>query len=435
MRRPSHGLRLGFAAALVLLAPASVLAQDDSPRVLVVELSGAVTPVIADHIEQAVQRATDEANDAVLVVLDTPGGLDTSMREVVRTFLNSRVPVVVWVAPPGARAASAGAVIVLASHVAAMAPGTNIGAATPVSIEGGDLGDKIVNDATAYVVAIAQRTGRDEGFARDIVRKGRSEPASTALRIGAADIVEADRDRLLERIHGRTVTIGGEKVELRTKGATIVTHELGFVNRVRQYLADPNLAFLFMSLGTLAIVYELANPGIGLGGIAGVILIVLALFALSVLPVNAAGIAFLILALGLFVAELFVPGVGVMAAGGTVALVLAGLFLVRGDQRVALTVLLPTAIVMFGAVMIATRLVWRTRRTPPVMGMDALRGRTARIRRAGDGTALGVMLEGAWWSVRSDELLEEGQTVRVTATEGLELIVEPATSERNEVHE
>jgi membrane-bound serine protease (ClpP class) len=434
MRRRSRWPRLVLAVGL-LLAPAAAFAQEDAPRVLLVELSGPVTPVGSDHIELAVERAEDEGHDAVLVVMDTPGGLDTSMREIVRTFLNSRVPIIVWVAPPGARAASAGAVIVLASHIAAMAPGTNIGAATPVSIQGGDLGDKVVNDATAYVVAIAQRTGRDEGFARDIVRKGRSEPASTALRIGAVDIVEAERERLLERVDGRTVTVDGEDARLRTTGASIVRHELGFVNRVRQYLADPNLAFLFMSLGTLAIVYEFANPGIGLGGIAGVILILLALFALSVLPVNAAGIAFLVLALGLFVAELFVPGVGVLAAGGAVALVLAGLFLVRGDQRVALTVLLPTAVVMFGAVMFATRLVWRTRRTPSVMGLEGLRGRTAQVRGAAEGTKWGVMLEGAWWSIRSDEPLEEGQTVRVTDIEGLELIVDPVKSERNEVHE
>jgi membrane-bound serine protease (ClpP class) len=403
-------------------------AQEDAPTVLVAELEGPITPVSADHMTKTVERAEREGHSAVLIVMDTPGGLDTSMREIVRTFLNAPVPVIVWVSPPGARAASAGAVIVLASHVAAMAPGTNIGAATPVGIEGGDLGDKIVNDATAYVVAIAERTGRDTTFARDIVRKGRSEPASRAERIGAVDLVEAERDRLLRRVDGRKVEVAGEDVALRTRGAEVVTHGLGFVSRVRQRLADPNLALLFMSLGTLAIIYELANPGMGLGGIAGAILLVLALFALSVLPVNAVGVVLLVLALGLFVAELFVPGIGVMAAGGTVALVLAGLFLVRGDEKVALTVLVPTALVMFGAVMVATRLVWRARNAPSLTGSDGLRGRTTDVRRA-DGSKGSVFLDGAWWSVRSPMALREGQTVSVTDVDGLELIVEPVASE------
>jgi membrane-bound serine protease (ClpP class) len=404
----------------------------------VAELEGPITPVSAEHMAKTIERAEREGHSAVLIVMDTPGGLDTSMREIVRTFLNAPVPVIVWVSPPGARAASAGAVIVLASHVAAMAPGTNIGAATPVGIEGGDLGDKIVNDATAYVVAIAERTGRDTTFARDIVRKGRSEPASRAERIGAVDLVEAERDRLLRRIDGREVEVAGDEVALRTRGATVVTHELGFISRVRQRLADPNLALLFMSIGTLAIIYELANPGMGLGGIAGAILLVLALFALSVLPVNAVGVVLLVLALGLFIGELFVPGIGVMAAGGTVALVLAGLFLVRGDQRVALTVLVPTALVMFGAVMVATRLVWRGRNAPSLTGSDGFRGRTAEVRRA-DGVKGSVFLDGAWWSVRSSEALQEGSTVSVTDVDGLELIVESIPmsqpDEREQTHE
>lgn len=421
-------------AAALLAAPATALAQDESTSVLRIRLDGPITPVSADHVSDAIDRARRDGHEAVLVQIDTPGGLDTAMREIVREFLNASVPVIAWVAPPGARAASAGAVIVLASHVAVMAPGTNIGAATPVSIEGGDLGDKVVNDATAYVAAIAKRTGRDVGFARDIVRKGRSEPADAALEIGAVDIVEADLGRLLERIDGREVRVDGDDVRLRTNGASVVTKELGWVGRARQALADPNLAVLFMSLGTLAIIYELANPGIGLGGIAGVILLVLALFALSVLPVNGAGIVLFILAVGLFIAELFVPGVGVLAAGGTVALVLSGLFLVRGDQRVSLTVLLPIALVMFGAVVLATRLVWRTRGTPTATGSEGLLGKTAVVR-VSEGRTGRVRLEGAWWSVRSSEDLAEGATILVTDLDGMELIVEPVPDTKERAHE
>ncbi len=414
-----------------VLTPLMAAAQDSAPTVLLADVSGPITPVLSDHLRDAVTRAERDDHDALLVTLDTPGGLDSSMREIVRSFLNARVPVVVWVAPPGARAASAGAVITLAAHVAAMAPGTNIGAATPVALQGGDLGDKVVKDATAYVVAIAERTDRDTDFAQDIVETGRSEPASEALRIGAVDIVEADRARLLERIDGREVSLGDDVTRLRTAGAEIVEHELGLVSRVRQRLADPNLAFLFLSLGALAIIYELAHPGIGLGGVVGVILLVLALFALSVLPVNGVGVVLLLLAIGLFIAELFVPGIGVLAGGGTIALVLAGLFLVRGDQRVALPVLFPTAAVVFGAVIVAAQLAWRARPAPPRTGPGPVVGRTTEIRRA-DGLTGQVFLEGAWWSVRSTEPLAEGQHVRVVDMDGLELVVEPVVNQTKE---
>lgn len=413
-------------AVFLLLSPVAALAQtNDAPSVLAVAARGVVTPVMAGHLGEAVTIAERDGHDALLVEMDTPGGLDTAMREIVRSFLNSRVPVIVWVAPSGARAASAGAVIALSAHVAAMAPGTNIGAATPVDIEGGDLGTKVVNDATAYVVAIAETRGRDVRFARDIVRDGRSEPAAAALEIGAIDLVEATRERLLARVDGERVELAdGTDVELRTDDAAVVDRSMGFVDRVRQTLADPNLAFLFMSLGTLAIIYEIANPGIGLGGIAGVILLVLAMFALSVLPVNAVGLVLLLLAAGLFIAELFVPGIGVLAAGGTVSLVLSGVFLVRGDVRVQLVFLLPTAIVMFGAVMVAGRLAWRARKAPTKTGPGQVEGLVASVRTA-DGRRGQVFIEGSWWTIRSSDDLEVGMPIRVTRVDGLELVVEP----------
>lgn len=415
-------VRFALVAAF-FLAPATAIAGSQAPTVLVAKLEGPITPVSADHVERVIDRAVADDHSAVLVEIDTPGGLDTSMREIVRSFLNSPVPVIGWVAPPGARAASAGAVIMLSTHVAAMAEGTNIGAATPVDIQGGDLGDKIINDATAYVVAIAEQTGRNVTFARDIVQKGRSVPSSEALEIGAIDLVVNDRESLLEEIDGTKVLVEGNEATLDVAGATFVTKDLGFVNRVRQRLADPNLAFLFMSLGTLAIIYEVANPGMGLGGIAGVILLVLAMFALSVLEVNAVGVVLLVLAIGLFVAEFFVPGIGVMAAGGTISLVLSGIFLVQGDQRVDLTILLPTALVMFGASMFATRMAWRTRGTPSPMGAEGLVGKEATVTRT-VGQKGQIFVEGAWWSVRADRDLQDGESVRISAIDGMELIVE-----------
>ena len=414
----------GAAFFLAAVVP-SVLAQDERNTVVEAEVRGPITPVIADHLREVVGRAEREGADAVLVTIDTPGGLDTSMREIVRTFLNARVPVIAWVAPPGAQAASAGAVITLAAHVAAMASGTNIGAATPVDLQGGEIGDKVINNATAYVVAIAELRGRDTDFARDIVREGRSVPASRAGRIGAVDLLAEDREALFRRIDGREVKLSDRTVRLQTAGARVDTVQMGFFAGLRQRLADPNLAFLFLSLGTLAVIYELANPGIGLGGAAGVILLVLGMFGLSVLPVNVVGVLLLLLAGGLFAAELFVPGVGALAAGGSVSLALAGVFLVRGSLRVDLVVILPTVVGIGAAVVLATRLAWRARRATPFSGIEALEGRTATIRRA-DGHSGQVFLEGAWWTVRSDGPLQEGTAVTVKSVNGMDLVVEPA---------
>lgn len=420
-------LLASWACGLALLAPEAF--GQAASSVLVTEVRGTITPVFASHLRGGVERAERDGHDLFLVTLDTPGGLDTSMREIVQTFLGARVPVVVYVSPAGARAASAGAVITLAAHVAAMAPGTNIGAATPVDLQGGEIGDKVINDAAAYAVALAEARDRDTAFARDIVRKGRSEPASRAVEIGAVDLVAPSRDDLLQRLDGRDVTLDDETtVTLRTSGATLVTYELGFFNRIRQFLADPNLAFLFLSLGTLAIIYELANPGMGFGGIAGVILIVLAMFALSVLPVNVAGVVLLVLAIGLFAAELFVPGIGVLAAGGAVSLLGAGLFLFRGDVGVDLVVILPTVAVVAGFVVLAARFVWRARRASSATGEGMLTGRVGRLRVPDDGRAQ-VLIDGTWWNVRAEGDIVDGERVRVKSMEGLELVVEPEGKE------
>jgi membrane-bound serine protease (ClpP class) len=310
-------------------------------------------------------------------------------------------------------------VIALSAHVAAMAPGTNIGAATPVDLQGGEIGDKVVNDAAAYVRALAELRGRDPDFYEDTVREGRSEPASRALEIGAIDLIATDRDELFR------------EVDEIPAGAVLVPHDLGFLRSVRQRLADPNIAFLFLSLGTLAIIYELANPGIGFGGIAGVIMIVLAFFSLAVLPVNVVGLVFLLLAVGLFVAELFVPGVGVFAGGGAVSLVLAGLFLFRGSIGVDLIVILPTVAVLGGGTILAGRLVWRARRAPSGTGTGMVAGRVTQVKQA-DGARGQVVIDGTWWRVRSTGVpLEAGQTVVVREMDGLELVVEPRTEEES----
>lgn len=420
---------LAFAVGLTIASP--VFAQDTRSRVLVTEVEGPITPVIADHLDAALDRAERRGHAAIVVRLDTPGGLDTSMREIVQRILAARVPVIVYVSPQGARAASAGAIITFAAHVAAMAPGTAIGASTPVDLGGGDVERKVVNDAAAFAESIARLRDRDVNFAVDTVREGRSAAADEAVEIGAVDLVARSVTELLDAVDGREVALShdGHRVTLRTVDAVVEEFDMSLFRRIQQVLADPNLAFLFLSLGALGIIYELASPGVGAGGAVGAILILLALFSLSVLPVNAVGLLLLALAAALFVAELFAPGVGVAAAGGSVALVLSGLFLFRETPglEVSLAVVGPVAAVVGGAVIVSGRLVVRSRRAgSTTTGSGLFLGRVVTVRRV-RGQRGQTFIEGAWWNVRGSGVpLAEGDEVRVIDVDGLDLVVEPA---------
>ena len=418
--------RRGVSAATVLLAAlgaglfASAVSVDER-RVLLVEVGGAITPVVAGYIDDAVQAAEADGSQALVVTLDTPGGLDISMRDIVQAFLNAEVPVIVYVSPEGARAASAGTFIAMAAHVAAMAPATSIGAATPVDLQGGEITDKIINDAAAFAVSVAERRNRDVEFAEQAVRDGRSITAREAVEVGVVDLIADDLDDLLIQVDGLEIQSLG--VTLATEDATVTRREMGLFRSVLGRLADPNLAFVFLSIGTLAIIYEAANPGLGFSGIAGVILLVLAFFALSVLPVRGAGIALFVLAVGLLVAELFVPGIGVLGAGGTVALLLSGLFLFEGDVRVSPAVLLPSAVVLGGASIIAGRAVFKARMQPPTSGPETMIGKEVTVTQTGNRTQ--AILDGTWWEVtaREGELMA-GAVVKVVAIEGIRLVVE-----------
>lgn len=414
-----------LAATIWIGISTSVAAQPNEQRILAATVRGPITPVIADYITEGVDRAASEGYAVYLVELDTPGGLDASMRDIIQSFLSSPVPVVVYVAPQGARAASAGAIITFAAHVAAMAPGTAIGAATPVDLQSGESNEKAINDAAAYAASIARLRGRNVEFAVDTVREARSAAADEAAEIGAVDVIARDRRALLTAIDGMTVSVAsGREVTLRTEGAEVVSHEVGRFRQILQWLADPNLAFLFLSIGTLAIIYELANPGIGAGGVVGVILLVLALFALSVLPVNALGAILLVLGAGLLVAEVFTPGVGAFAAGGSLCLVLGGLFLFRGPVGVSPVVLVPVALVVGGGTLLAGRMAWRARGAPSISGTGALIGRHGVVR-ATSGAFGRVVVDGSWWNARTtDGSLEVGEEVRVVDVDDLDLLVE-----------
>jgi membrane-bound serine protease (ClpP class) len=423
----SRATIISFIGLVGLFLSTEPSARAQTTAILEVTIDGVITPVMADHVRDALDRAEREGHQALLVQLDTPGGLDTSMRDIVQSFLNARVPVIVFVSPQGARAASAGAIITLASHVAAMAPGTSIGAATPIAGQGGeDLDQKIINDAASYAESLAELRGRDVEFAIDAVREGRSVAATEAFDIGAVDLLADDRPELIVALDGRRVELASEgTIILRTSGVDVVEFELGFARSVLQWLADPNLAFLFISIGTLALIYELANPGIGAGGIVGAIMLVLAFTALAVFPVNAAGVILLVLGIALLVGELFVPGVGVLAAGGTVSLVLGGFFLFRGPIGVDPVVLVPTAMVAGAGALLLGRVAWRTRKLAVVSGIDTILGARGVVQGL-EGGDMQVFLQGSYWGARSRSgPLRPGQEVRVVEMEGLRLIVEP----------
>jgi membrane-bound serine protease (ClpP class) len=299
-----------------------------------------------------------------------------------------------------------------------------------VSLDGAEVSDKVVNDAAAFAEAIAAERGRNVDVAVDMVREGRSLPVDEAVDLGVVDFEAGSLPELLSLVDGEVVEVGPDerRVMLRTAGAAVDDYDMGLFRRIQQTLADPNLAFLFLSIGTLAIIYELASPGVGAGGVVGGTLLLLALFSLSVLPVNAAGLLLLVLAAAMFVAELFAPGVGVAAAGGTAALVLAGIFLFPDTPglSVSMAVVAPVAAVVGGAVVVAGRLVVRARRAPvTASGPGALVGQVATVRRSGDTTAQ-VFVEGAWWTVRSTgSRPEDGSAVRIVGLDGLDLLGEP----------
>ncbi|HVM12697.1 MAG TPA: nodulation protein NfeD, partial [Actinomycetota bacterium] len=316
MKRTLFGL---VALGLALGTAASGSAQEDAHVVEVVELSGVIDPTTAGYLTERIRSAADDGSEVVIVQLDTPGGLVVSMREMVREILRARVPVVVWVGPPGARAASAGVFLVYASHVAAMAPGTNLGAAHPVDL-GGELSgaaeEKAVNDAAKFLRSLAEQRGRDPAFAEETVRRSTSLTSTEAQQRGVIEVVAASVPDLLGQLDGRRVeTDAGSRVlvtEASGEQRVIVRfHKPGLMRRILHAVTDPSIAYLLLVLGFWAIVFEISQPGIGIAGIAGVVALILAFYALAVLPVNLAALLLVLLGLALLTIDVFTAGLGV----------------------------------------------------------------------------------------------------------------------------
>jgi membrane-bound serine protease (ClpP class) len=422
-------LAASFGAALAIAAPAA--AQDERPRVMAIEFENDVNPVTADYVEDSIARAEDEGYDAVVILLDTPGGLSEAMRDIYKRMLASPLPVIVYVSPDGARAASAGVWIVQAADVAAMAPGTNLGSSTPIAVGGEDIQEdlkrKVENDAVASLKALAETHGRNVEWVEKAVTEAANLTATEALEQNVIDVIAPDLETLLTEIDGQT-TKGPKQIVLDTAGAEVTTVEMSLWKRILDTLIDPNIITLLLSLGVLAITVELFNPGLIFPAAFGSVSLIVALFGLQVLPFSWAGILLMLVALGFFVAEAFVASHGALALAGAVAFVIGALLLFdpAGDSyQVSLGVAIAIAAVLVLFVAFAVKKTLAARKRPPRTGSDELKGQIGVVREALSPEGL-VFVNGELWRARAPEgeTIAAGGSVRVLGLgEGLVLDV------------
>jgi membrane-bound serine protease (ClpP class) len=413
------GLLMGHGLAGETVAPIHVLSVAD-----------VINPVSAEYITESLKAAIQQGAQALIIQLDTPGGLDKSMRLIIKDMLNSPLPVVVYVAPSGSRAASAGTFITLAAHVAAMAPGTNIGAAHPVAVGGGEVGKdmaaKITNDAAAYIRSIAEQRGRNAEWAEKAVRESVSASESEALQQKVIDVIAVDLNDLLKQLDGRSVVTAAGERTLRTVGAPLRHVEMNLRQHLLSLLADPNVAYMLLMLGAAGLFFEISTPGVVLPGVVGGISLVLGLYALQLLPVNYAGLALIALAIILFVAEVKVTSYGALTVGGIIAMILGGLMLFDAPPPLpglSLWVVVPSTLLVAAFFVFLVGAALKTLSQPPYSGREGL------LRK--DGVALTpidqkqgkVFIAGERWDAQSAEPIEQGGDVEVIQIDGMTLLV------------
>jgi membrane-bound serine protease (ClpP class) len=428
--------------ALLLAGGAGTSERD----IWLVDLEGAVGPATADLVIRSIAEAGDAGAEAIIIRLDTPGGLDRAMRDIVKAIFASEVPVIAWVAPDGARAASAGTYIVLASHVAAMAPATNVGSSTPVSIapapsappgqEPGEEGQpqpgdamtrKIVNDAVAYLQSVAEKRGRNIDWAEKTVRDGDNLRASEALELNVIDLLADDLEELLDALDGREVDVDGEVVVLATMDANIHRIETDWRHEILSLITDPSIAYALLLVGFYGLILEFYNPGMIFPAVLGAICLLLGAYGLQMLPINYVGLALILLGIGLMIAEVFSPSFGVLGVGGVIAFVMGSIMLIDTEvpaYRVPIAIIagfaFSTALVAFLAVGAAVR----ARRSRIVTGVEAMVGSEGEAMEDFEGTGR-VWAFSENWEARCDTPVKKGDRVRIQAVEGLTLLVAP----------
>lgn len=398
-----------------------------------VKIDAPITPVVAEYIVKSIERASVSGAEAIIIQLDTPGGLVDSMREIVKTMLASGVPTVVYVAPSGARAASAGVFITLAANIAAMAPSTNMGSAHPVQMEGKmdkTMEAKIVNDLAAMIRGIAEKRGRNVRWAEDAVRKSVSITEREAVRLNVIDLVAPDIPSLIKAIHGKTVeTVMGMKV-LKTSDAKVHEIKMGFRYKLLQIISNPNIAYILLILGFYGIYFELSNPGAIFPGVAGAICLILGFYALQTLPINYAGLMLILLGIGLLIAEAFVTSHGILGLGGAVALFIGSVMLIESESpflRLSWAVIVPVVLVSSVLFVATVTVAIRVHKEKPDTGKEGLIGMIGEAISDIDAASAGqILVRGEIWSANSSRPIHKGDKVKVIAVEGLKLTVEKA---------
>ncbi|MDO9392132.1 MAG: nodulation protein NfeD [bacterium] len=416
---------------LFVLSIILVSGMTEASQVLVARVESAVSPASAKFMVQAVERAQREQAECLIIEMDTPGGLDQSMRQVIKSIMASTVPVVVFVAPQGSRAASAGAFITLSSHVAAMAPGTSIGAAHPVSIgQSGQMDStmsgKVTNDAAAYIRSIAEKRGRNIAWADSAVRHSVSLSETEALKRGVIDLVAPNTSALLDSLDGRQIVMDRDTVTLSTGAARVITMEMNWRDRLLAVISDPNLAYIFFMLGLLGLYFEFSNPGAILPGVVGAISLILAFFAFQTLSVNYAGMLLILLSIVLFIIDVKAATHGVLTTGGIVSMFMGSVMLFNSPDpamRASLQVIIPVVLVTAAFFLVGIWLSIKTLRTKPFSGDKGLLGQEGDARTLVNKDGGKVFVAGTHWSAWSETEIPEGTKIKVVEVKGMTLKV------------
>ncbi|MEC7306854.1 NfeD family protein [Vibrio gigantis] len=446
----------------------SVFAQADD--VWVIEVNGGIGPATSDYLTREIEQAYDEQAKFIILKMNTPGGLDSSMRDIIRSITTSPIPIATWVGPAGSRAASAGTYILLASHIASMAPGTNLGAATPVSLGGGKaptnplspqddankddnasaseqdetkqensdqvkastaMEKKVINDAAAYIVSLAKLHKRNEEWAEKAVREAASLDSENALELNVIDFIASDLQQLVELSNGRTIIINGVSQEVQLSDVAFVEREQDWRFSLLSVITNPNVAYILMLIGIYGLLLEFYNPGVGLPGVLGGICLLLAMYSLQMLPVSYAGLALILLGIALMVAEAFSPSFGIFGLGGVAAFTLGSIMLMDTEvpgYQIALPLIIGISLFSVAFIVVTISMLVRVRSKPVTTGMEAVVGDTGKVVSGFPGAGR-VLVEGEIWQAKCASELQAGQIIRVTKLTGLLLDVEALPDE------